>query len=376
MSRIKRWGMIVLLSTTTVLGLGALATWFAVKALKTQIEQALGPESEIGTIQLHWNGAEIRDLRLKAPPDWPATDTLRAKRITVEPEFGSLLSDKVRIARIVIEEAYVSTLRTRDGKLRVVPSLLERKSKEDDKAATAAQAVAIGLIELKNSTMVFYDATLRGKKLAPFAVHLEQLDASVTDLALPDLKEKSRLKFDGTVKGERGDGRLHIEGWIRFADLDSDITTTLRDVDLRALQPYLLKAAETGVKRGTLALDLHATIKDKRLHAPGSVTLNQLELDSSGGSFMGMQRKAAVRLMKDRKGQIAVKFTLDGKLDDPKFSLNESLATRFGAGVAESLGVSIEGIARGAGGLGQKSIEATGSAAKGVGKAVKGIFKK
>lgn len=367
--------MLVLLVMAGLIGLGVLATYFATKALKSQVEQALGPQSEIAAIRLHWNGVEIDGLRIKAPPEWPAGETLRAKRIVVEPNLASLLSGKVRIASIAIEEGYVSALRTRDGKLRVVPSLLERKADEDEKTTAASPPVAIDRIELKNGTMVFYDATLFGKKTAPFALRLEQLDASVTDLVLPDLKEKSRLKLDGTVKSERGDGQLHVDGWMHFANLDSDITTKLRDIDLRALEPYLLKTAESGVRRGSLSLDIRATIKDKHLHAPGSVTLKQLELDSSKAKFMGMSREAVIGLMKDRQGQIALKFTLDGKLDDPKFSFNESLSTRFGAAVAESLGISIEGIARGAGGIGQKGIEAAGGAAKGVGKAVKGIFK-
>ena len=75
---------------------------------------------------------------------------------------------------------------------------------------------------------------------------------------------------------------------------------------------------------------------------------------------MGMPRQAAVGMMKDGKGQIAVKFVLEGKLDDPRFSLNENLATRFGASMADTLGVSLEGIAKGAGGIGQKGLEAGG----------------
>ncbi len=91
---------------------------------------------------------------------------------------------------------------------------------------------------------------------------------------------------------------------------------------------------------------------------------------------MGMPRQAAVGMMKDGKGQIAVKFVLEGKLDDPRFSLNENLATRFGASMADTLGVSLEGLAKGAGGIGQKGLEAAGGTAAGVGQAVRGLFAK
>lgn len=368
----KRWGLVAAIGLFVLLAAVALAMVAGARVLKGQVEQALGPASEIGEIRLRWNAVEVHGLRLKAPKGWPEADALRAKRIVVEPDLRSLLSGSVRISSIVVEDAFVSTLRTPDGKLRVVPSLLEKKP---DAAAAAPPAIDIGRIELKNGAMTFHDATLPGRK-SPFAVRLEQLDAEVTDLALPALNGKSRLRLKGVIKGQRNDGSLLIDGWMRFASKDSEIASTLRNVDLVALQPYLIKAADTGVKRGTLDLDLQAAVKDNRLRAPGSVTLRQLELDSRGSTFMGMPRQAAVGMMKDGKGQISVKFVLEGKLDDPKFSLNESLATRFGASMAETLGVSIEGIAKGAGSIGQKGIEAAGGAAQGVGQALKGVFGK
>lgn len=370
----KRWGLFAAIGLFGLVAVVALAMFVGARVLKGQVEAALGPESEIGEIRLRWNSVEVHGLRLKAPKGggWPAEDTLRARRIVVEPDLRSLLSGHVRIARIIVEGGYVSALRTADGKLRVVPSLLERKP---DAAAGPAPAVDIGRIELRNGAMTFFDATVPVKKSA-LAVRLEQLDAHVTDIALPALGEKSQLRLAGTIKGQRNDGSMLIDGWMRFASKESVIATKLRNVDLVALRPYLVKAAETGVKRGTLDLDLQSTIKDMRLRAPGSITLRQLELDDSGGGFMGMPRQAAVGMMKDGKGQIAVKFVLEGKLDDPKFSLNESLATRFGASLAETLGVSIEGIARGAGSIGQKGIEAAGGAAQGVGQAFKGLFGK
>ncbi len=373
----KRWGLYAAVGLIGLLLLLIAGTIFGARVLKGQVEAALGPEAEIGQINLNWNGVEVVDLRLKAPkPEkpgrnaWPAEDTLRAKRILIAPYLPGLLTGKVRVGSIVIEEGYVSALRTADGKLRVVPSLLERNPAA---AAAPAPAIDIDRIELKNGAVAFYDATLSGKK-GPFLVRLERLDAHVTDIALPALAGKSQLHLEGVVKGKRHDGTLRIDGWMRFGNQDSEIVTKLRDIDLVALQPYLIKAADTGVKRGTLDLDLQSTIKDKRLRAPGSVTLRQLELDERGGSFMGMPRSAAVSMLKDKKGAITAKFVLEGRIDDPKFSLNDSLATRFGAGMAETLGVSIEGIAKGAGTLGQKGLEAGGSAASGIGGALKGIF--
>ena len=50
-----------------------------------------------------------------------------------------------------------------------------------------------------------------------------------------------------------------------------------------------------------------------------------------------------------RDGRIRIRFALDGRLDDPAFSLNESLATRVASGLADSLGVSLAGVVHGVG---------------------------
>jgi hypothetical protein len=64
--------------------------------------------------------------------------------------------------------------------------------------------------------------------------------------------------------------------------------------------------------------------------------------------FAGVPRQAVLAAMR-RDGRIRVAFTLDGRLDDPAFSLNENLVTRIASGLAESLGVSIEGVVQGVG---------------------------
>ena len=84
---------------------------------------------------------------------------------------------------------------------------------------------------------------------------------------------------------------------------------------------------------------------------------------------MGMPRNAVIGLMKSRDGKIALKFVLDGNINDPQFSLNENMAKKFSSSMANSLGISIEGLARGVGSVGS-------SAAKGIGDSVGKLLRK
>jgi len=367
--KIKRFVLIVALVVGALIGLGALGLLglhLAAKKLKDQIIVALGPESEVGEIVLGWSAIEVRDVRVhatrKGPKAWPTEDTLRAKRIVVTPDLRSLISKKIRVHRIVVEEAYLSLYRARDGRLRLLPSLLEKVGSD---AKSQGTAVSIGVVELKDGVIELFDATVRQPA---HKIRVEQLQATFKDIQLPDLRSHTAIDLDGVIKGVQKNGKVAVKGWVEVASKDSAIVTKLRGVDLVAFQPYLIKAAETGVKKGSLDFYLNATVNKNRLHAPGSMTLSNLELSSTGGAwgtFMGMPRQAAVGALKDRNGKIDVKFTLDGNLNDPKFSLNEALAMRAGASVAGVLGVSVEGLVHGVGG-----------AAQGIGNAVSKLFGK
>ena len=367
-SRSKQLAIIAI--ALAALALAALvALPVATRVLKSQVENALGPDSEIGEIVLGWSAVEIRELRIRArsekTPGWPTEDTLRARRIVVEPDLRSLISARIRIHRITVDDAYISILRARDGRLRLLPSLLETPGRQAENANAPPPSVAIGSVEINNGVLDFFDATVHQPA---HRIRLVEVHAGIDKLQVPDLAGRTQLQLDGIIKGVQRDGKFSLRGWAELASKDSETTTRLHGVDLVALQPYLIKAAETGVKKGSLDLELKSAVKNKHLHAPGTITLSDLEIASTGsgfGTFMGMPRQAVVAALKNHNNQIALHFVLEGNLNDPQFSLNESLSKRIGTSVAEGLGVSIEGLARGA-----------GSAAQGMGSAIKKLFGK
>ena len=371
-TRSRPWLLILGGSLAALLIIGFAAFQFAIHVLKGQVEQALGPYGEVKAINVGLTGVEILGIRIRAPQDkqlgWPATDQLRAERILVVPAFRDLLSAKVVLREIRIEGAYISMLRSKGGRMSVLPSLLEKPvdAKVADKAPPIPP-ISIGTVELVNGTIEFFDATIRRP---PLKLRLEQITASLEKIQLPELTGRSPIDFDGVLKGVRRDGKVSIAGLIELATKESELSTRLQGVDL-SLQPYLLKAAESGVRKGALDLDLKSSIDKGILHAPGTLTLSDLELASSSttGSIMGMPRNAVVGMMKDRSGRISVKFVLDGNINDPRFSLNENLATRIGSSIAGSLGLSFEGLAKGVGGIG-------GDTVKGIGESIGKLFKK
>jgi hypothetical protein len=351
--RIRKGWVITAIVLFVVLGLGM---HVASRVLKGQIESTLGEDASVGDIALGLFSVTISDLRIKAPSGWPVTENLYARRIVVAPDWLALLSRKIAVRYIHAEEVHQAILRDGSGRIRVLPSLLENNKKKDD---APDPEVTIGEIRLSKASLDFYDATIRKP---PYRVQLEDVEATLGKVHLPDLSGRSPLELTGKIKGPHGGGSYSLKGDIALASRDSDLLTTMRDVDLTTLQPYLVRAADTGVQRGVLDLDLKSTVQKRHLNANGVLVLHDLVLSDSGG-FMGLPRQATVNMLKNERKDISVKFSMQGNLDDPKFSINESLATKFSAGLAETLGISISGLGK-----------SVGNAATGIGSALKGLF--
>jgi hypothetical protein len=362
-TRTARWTTRLAVFAIILALLAVVGFHFALQKLKSEVESALGSNSSVGQITVGWNAIELTDLRIRAPEGWPAPETLRATLVRVRPDLRSLLQGNIHIAAINVEGAYLSVWRTHGGKMRLLPSLLEDKPEADEKPAGApsthtAPTVQIDKISFTDSELNFVDDSVPRR----VAVDLAHLQIDIDSLLLPALSSETTFQMTGEVSGHREPGHIDLHGVATLANHDSDVKLALRDVDLVPLAPYLLKAADSGVRQGTLDLSIDSSVKRNHLHAPGEITLHDLSLDAHG-TFMGASQNVALGILKNRQGTISAKFVLEGNLDDPHFSLNENLLKRTGAGLADSLGVSVGDLTRN-----------VGSAAEGVGSKLKNLF--
>ncbi|HET9646518.1 MAG TPA: DUF748 domain-containing protein [Burkholderiaceae bacterium] len=350
---------LIALALLALVGAGLFAAYrYALHRLQEALTDALGPRASVGAIDVSFARIELRDLRIRGqhegPARWPAEDELRAERVQVRPDIRSAFKGDWRVGHVSVERAYISLHRSADGKLHVLPSLLERPaaaapsdSSTDDadaEEAAAAPLVLIDRVSLHDAEVDFYDASVRPR---PHRMQLSQLQAEVRNLKLPALDIPIAIQIDAQFKGRQRDGRLKIDGTLTPAKRDARLKASASGVDLVALQPYLLKVAEGGVKRGRLDLTLDASVKNNQLKAPGVVTLADVELGGNG-VLAGLPQRAVLSAMA-RRGRVTVHFTLAGRLDDPNFSLNENIATRVTNSLAETLGVSVGGVVQGMG---------------------------
>ena len=374
-----------------VLGGAFFALRTGVRLVERQVTAALGPGSQIGSLRAGWNDVEITDLQIAAPDGWPTPESLRAERVQIFPSWRSLVSERIQIARIEVTGAYLSALRTRDGKLRVLPTLVEGRDAAGAPAQptpsgnatpgaapapapTPARTVSIGELRIANGTLELFDASVARP---PSRLHLQQIDATLQDVVAPGLAGQMPFDIEAVLDGPQRDGRVALSGWLDASTRDLELTGSLRAVDLLALQLYFLERKGMRFAGGALDLDIEAQVRSRRLHAPGRLTLSQLRFASGGGAsatILGVPRDLVLKSLQAKGGQIALDFSLDGDIDDPKFSLNEMLSTRIAVQLAKELGFNVGGLVEGVGGLGLEGVEGARKAAGGIGSALRKLI--
>ena len=291
--------------------------------------------------------------------------------VQVRIDIGSLWAyrhgEPLHISDVRVEDGLLVMLRTR-GKLTTLPALRET-SRAKSQAMAASQATAAGagdapaanddvaaaslVVEhahVAGVTVDLYDATLPGG--AMHRVRFEQVQGAIDGIALPALMAPIGVDLRGRLKGVEHDGTVSIKGTLTPARHDADLAFRLVDVDLVALQPYLMRFGERPVTHGSLDLSLDAHVVDRRVEAPGQLTLRGLEFGASDaggmGTFAGVERRAVLAALQ-KNGRIDLKFTLEGRTDDPKFSLDEKLGIRVAAVLGETVGLSVKGVVEGVG---------------------------
>ena len=345
-TRSRRWILIGAIAAAVLLLAGVIAMHFAARAVEQTIREALGPEGQAGEISVGLTRVEILDVNIKAPRGWPSDSTLRARRIVVVPDLREILSDRVRIASIDVEGAYLSALRPKEGGgLRVLPSIAER-AKTRKGAGKEERGAVIGIVRLADCVIEVYDATVLGK---PQRLRVDAVKGTIEDIRLPELTNRTRIALDGISKGMNRNGTVAVRGWVEVANKDAELHTLVRNVDLASFEPYLITRLKSGIDSGSFSLDLRSRVRKNHVTATGTLTVVALELKPSGdpiGAIVALPRAAVIGTLENEREEITIPFKVAGSLDDPAFSLTGEGTLQTAVAIAKAFGASFEGLVR------------------------------
>ena len=329
----------IALTVAVIVLIALLVAWrVALQAAEKAIRAALGPEAVIGSIDITPGAVTIENLVLPGPSGWPARQALSAKRIRAVPDWSMVFSGQLQLSRVDIEGAGLVVWRTEAGKWRVVPAWTEKpraKGAGGEGARPKERSVLAREVRLTGGSVEVIDSAVASP---PHRIKLGSVEATLKGISLGALDTTTGI----SVRARAGStASLAVEGEMVFSTLDGQLALAVQRASLAAIEPYLLKAAETGVQRGEFDLDVKLGIANRTVDAPGHVKIRDLELKPAAGvgTFMGLPREALVERLKDHQGHIDVPFHVAGRLDDPSFSVGAAFKARLALAAADVLGL-------------------------------------
>ena len=184
-------------------------------------------------------------------------------------------------------------------------------------ASGGAFPLEVGVIRLERAALAFTDESIQ-----PHAsVGLQELSGTIRGLS-SDLSQTAEVDLAGKVDQQSPFG---IKGRIRVltSDLFVDLTMTNANTQLTPFTPYLEKYAGHPLNKGRLSTALRYQIEKKQLKAENKIQIDQLTLGPRNNSpdATSLPVKLGVALLKDSNGRIELEVPMDGRLDDPQFSV-------------------------------------------------------
>lgn len=335
--------------------------------LKAHIERSLDENVKAGSVTISWGKVVIRDVTFLR--DGRTVGTIRS--VAVRADFRTILKDTITISKVEVEEPYFKLLIDKKGRfiLPIAVALQEGKvkGKRGDSKVRGPRPVAIRSFVARGGTIDFEDRSVSGPVLLKFT----DVALDVNDIAYPPVNQWTGYEVSSRLAGGRQTGSITGTGKTNLLSEQTKVRAALKNIDLSLLKPYIERKGDARIEGGFVTMTMDADLVKKRIRAPGTMVLRDLRLRSSDGvasTFLGVPASMVVAFLKDNNDKIRIDFILEGNLDNPRFKIRENLATALALGLAEKLGLSIEGV-------GEALATGSSTLIDKAAKTLKGIFK-
>ena len=248
---------------------------------------------------------------------------------------GTLNPFSLQIAGVALNKFYSRIVVDRNGTLNlkelytpakkaVAPQDAVRPAPAVPPPAAAAPAAAAGKGTVRIDTVTLQDGTIAfaDRHTQPeYASTMVNLGGRISGLS----SEADRLA-DVDLRGNlENQSPLRITGRINPLrdDLFVDLKVSFTDIELSPFTPYAGTFLGYTVDKGKLYLDLTYHIENKKLASENKLFLDQFTFGKKVESdrATSLPVRLAVALLKDRKGEIHLDLPVEGRTDDPKFSV-------------------------------------------------------
>jgi hypothetical protein len=355
------WAFLLLLVLVSCSGV-----WWGYAHLTSLVQARLknltGDGSSIEKVTVRWNRIELEQVRIARRGTGHFKDRFSFARVVIRPSLLSLLSGRLDISEILLEKPYLLLEINPDGSF---ASILPPRSAVSSGTSAAALPLRVGAVRISNGTIDLLDWQVARKGGIGLSnprerYHLTTLqDVTFTTgaISIPASEQSMPVRLEMTAKGG---GRLVISGAIVPKGLDSILKIELKDLNITHYRPYFLKQGDLNVSSGSLSANCSLTIQKRTLNAPGAIQLKNLAFDHSStkGVLLGVPAWALISFLSDKSNEISVPFTVNGSLDNPRFSVHQSLIDQIATALSSKIGVpTASGVGKGILDIGEKGIK-------------------
>jgi hypothetical protein len=346
--RVRRWliifGIVVVLFAGGYLAL----SYYGVKLMQGRLQRVTGPGLTVGEMKVNLTHLSIRGIRYEDPRT--KLKLLDVEEVRIYPDILSPLKGSLSIRECSIHKPSLFFFRSREGDYTgpwIPPEETEAgkgtpaQKEQGGKKEGVSFLIQIHRFRIEKGSVDFEDRKTDGP---PATIRLSEIGLDLKDIQYPMVSAHSPVELNCKMKGLTKEGEIEAAGWIDFRTLDMDIPLKVRNVEVKTFEPYYRKKVTADIVGGDIHLDMKMVIKDRKIDAPGVVSLVNLQMGREEGSVFYIPAKLLISLLKDRGNQVKARFEMRGNLDDPQFDLQESFLSRIGFSLAESLGIPIKGL--------------------------------
>ena len=339
----KRWLIVIGILVFLLIGGYFTGTFYAVKFIQPYVQKAMRSgltlsETKIKTTHLSIRGIEYEDPHSKQR-------FLKIDEVRIYPSLFSLVTKSLRISEITLLQPSFFFYRSREGNV-AGPLVMARKQreekevseKEDGKKKEAIQ-VRINRIRIEKGSIDFED---RKVGEPPAQIKLRDLNFEMKDVQYPLASLHSAIELEGKLNGQTQEGSIHLKGWIDVKTMDLETSLKMKEIQVKTFEPYYRKRVTGEIESGMMNMDSKIAVKEKRIDAPGEVSLIDLRVKKGGGMVLWIPAETLASLLERKGDQIKAKFHVKGDMENPRFNLQETFLTQMAFSFAQALGFPVK----------------------------------
>jgi hypothetical protein len=322
----------------------ALLAYNANKIIKHELQQFLGKGFSVEEISLRWGHVEVREIRLLRPD---SKEAFSAKDLEVRADFIGLIKKEDVISDITLDTPNLFLEVDKRGKI-IFPWPKRGNNGRTDRVQgkspdKGARPFLIKKFKIKHGSLDYLDRKVSAR---PALIQLREVRAELHDFSTPPDNRMSDYAIAASIPGRLKKGSLKAEGTLNRSTRDTKSKLAIRDLDITQLRPYFEKKGDVEVTQGLLSLDADIVVEKAKINSSGKIMIRGLAFRTDSGGILGLPQLAVTKLLKDSHEQISLDFTIEGDLNNPRFSITDSLIQQLSLSLAKLLGMPVEAISK------------------------------